>query len=152
MNIPILDQLLSLEGFNVNTSLGSLVSQIVGLLLIIAALAAFIYLVWGGIRWIFAGGDKGKLEEARDQITGAIIGLAIVASSWAIFLLLDYFFGLNLVGAGSGSGGGGLCSTSSAAQCQNADPGDSCHNGNQTCFALNNQELGSDGKVRCTCR
>jgi hypothetical protein len=55
-------------------------------------------MVLGGIFWITAGGDKGKIEEARERITGAVIGLAIVASSWAVFLLLNHFFGLSLVG------------------------------------------------------
>lgn len=83
--------------------LGSFVSQIVGLALSIAAIVAFVFLVWGGIEWIVAGGDKGKIESARNRITGAIVGLAIVALSWAIYLLLDNFFGIGVAGRQSGS-------------------------------------------------
>jgi len=76
--------------------LGVFISNVIGFALIMAALASFGYLVMGGIQWITGGGDKGKIEEARNRITNAIVGLAIVAASWAIFLLLDHFLGLNV--------------------------------------------------------
>jgi TRAP-type C4-dicarboxylate transport system permease small subunit len=96
MNIPILEQINSISQFEVQTDLGAYVSNFVSLLLTVSALGAFAYLVWGGFNWIISSGDKVKVEEARNRITNAIIGLAIVASSWAVFLLVDYFFGLNL--------------------------------------------------------
>lgn len=77
--------------------LGVFVSRIASLFLMIAALATFLYLILGGIKWITASGDKGKLEEARTTITQALIGLAITAAAWAIFLLANHFFGLNVV-------------------------------------------------------
>jgi len=76
--------------------LGQFISNIVGFVLIISAVAAFGYLLIGGINWLTAGGDKGKVTEAKDRITNAIIGLAIVACSWGIFLLIDHFLGLNI--------------------------------------------------------
>lgn len=80
----------------VNDSLGSFVSKSFSAILLVAGLATFLYLVYGGIQWIMSGGDKGKLEEARNKITNGIIGLAIVASAWAVYLLIDYFFGIGL--------------------------------------------------------
>ena len=80
----------------INTDLGSFVSKSFSAVLLVAGLATFMYLVYGGIQWISSGGDKGKLEEARSKITNGIIGLAIVASAWAVYLLLDYFFGIGL--------------------------------------------------------
>lgn len=44
----------------------------------VAALIALVFLIWGGIKWITAGGDKTKVQAARDTIVGAIIGLVIV--------------------------------------------------------------------------
>ncbi len=78
------------------TKLGPLISDGVGLMLTIAAMATFIYLVYGGIMWIMGGGDKAKLEAARDRITNAIIGLSITATAWAIFLLIDNFLGIGV--------------------------------------------------------
>lgn len=81
---------------SINTDLGSFVSKSVSAIILVAGLATFMYMVYGGIQWIMSGGDKGKLEEARNKITNGIIGLAIVASAWAVYLLIDYFFGIGL--------------------------------------------------------
>ena len=97
VTIPLENAINSIPGFTPVTNLGAYVSQIVALFLIIASLATLIYLVFGGIQWITAGSDKAKVSEARDRLTNAIIGLTIVAASWAVFLLLNYFFGLGLV-------------------------------------------------------
>ena len=86
-------------GFNI-TDLGLLVSNAIGVALIIAGILVFVFLVWGGIQWISSGGDKGKTEEARARITAALIGLAIVAAAWAVMQLVSYFFGIN-IGAGT---------------------------------------------------
>ena len=67
-------------------------------IIIVGGLAFLLYFLQGGLAWITAGGDKGKIEEARSKITNGIIGLSIVASAWAIYLLLDYFFGIGIAG------------------------------------------------------
>lgn len=80
----------------INTSLGDFVSKGVSAIILVAGLATFLYLIMGGISWITSGGDQDKIKEARDRITNAIIGLTIVASAWAIYLLIDYFFGIGI--------------------------------------------------------
>lgn len=82
----------------INTDLGSFVSKVFSAVILVAGLATFMYLIYGGVQWIMSGGDKGKLEDARSKITNGIIGLAIVASAWAVYLLLDYFFGIGIAG------------------------------------------------------
>ena len=77
-------------------NIGSLISSVIGVALILAGILVFAMLVWGGIQWIMSGGDKAKTEEARNRITAALVGLAIVASAWAIMQLVEYFFGLNI--------------------------------------------------------
>lgn len=83
------------SNFNI-TSISSLITAIVSVLLIIAAMAAFLYLVIGGIQWITSGGDKAGMESARNKITHAIIGLIIVASAYAIMVVATSFLGLDL--------------------------------------------------------
>lgn len=78
--------------------IGSLISGAVGVALLIAVMLVFVYLVWGGISWITSGGDKGKTEEARNRITSAIVGLAIVAAAWAVIKLVEFFFGITIFG------------------------------------------------------
>lgn len=87
-------------GFKID-DLGIFVSKIVGAALIIAAILVFVMLVWGGIQWITSGGDKGKTEEARNRITAALVGLAIVAAAWALIQLVQYFFGIDVFGGTS---------------------------------------------------
>jgi hypothetical protein len=81
------------------TNLGNLISAIVGTLLIIAALIAFLYLILGGIQWITSGGDKAGMEHARNKITHAIVGLIIVGAAWAIMTLVQNFLGVNIIGS-----------------------------------------------------
>jgi len=81
----------------INEDLGTFVSKTIPAILLVASLATFIYLLYGGLQWITAGGDKGKIEEARNKITQGIVGLGIVASSWAIFQLVTYFFGIDIL-------------------------------------------------------
>jgi hypothetical protein len=48
----------------------------------------------GAISWITSGGDKGKIEDARNKITAAVIGILILASAWALFnLVVGIVFG-----------------------------------------------------------
>jgi len=77
------------------TNLGSLVGGAVGLVIIFALIIAFFFLLIGGIKWITSGGDKAQVEEARNQITNALIGLSVVAAAWAIMKLIGFFFGIN---------------------------------------------------------
>lgn len=78
------------------TDIGSLISKALNFVLIIGALLVFMYLIWGGIEWITSGGDKGKTESARNKITAAIVGLIVLASSWAILLLVLGFLDTDL--------------------------------------------------------
>ena len=85
------------SGVRIITNLGSLISSIVALILIVSALAAFLYLVMGGIRWITSGGDKAAVDSARNQIQAALLGLFIVFAAWAFMIVLEQFFGVSVL-------------------------------------------------------
>ncbi|MDP3724549.1 MAG: pilin [bacterium] len=78
--------------------ISNLLNNVVSLIFIIAGILVFFFLLFGGIKWIVSGGDAKKTEEARNMITAAIVGLAIVALAWAIVKVLEQFFGLPLTG------------------------------------------------------
>lgn len=78
------------------TDIGVLISRVISVAFIIAGILAFAFLVMGGIEWLVSGGDKSKTEQARNRITAAIVGLAIVAASWALMKLIAYFFGVDV--------------------------------------------------------
>ncbi len=78
--------------------IGKLISALVGVLLILAALMAFFFLILGGIQWITSGGDKAGMEAARNKITHAIVGLIIVGAAWAVMILVQNFLGIQIIG------------------------------------------------------
>ncbi len=66
-------------------------------ILIIAIIIALLYLIWGGIKWVMSGGDKGNVETARGHIIAAVIGLILVFSAWFVMnFILQTFFGGSL--------------------------------------------------------
>lgn len=75
------------------TDFGRMFSSVLNVVMLLAAILVFAYLIFGGIQWITSGGDKGKAEEARNKITAAIIGLIIVAASYAVINLVVNFLG-----------------------------------------------------------
>lgn len=76
-------------------------AQIIGTLmqavLLIGVLACFVFIVLGGIEWITSGGDKGKLESARNKITNAVVGLIVLAASTAAILVIQTFLGIEFL-------------------------------------------------------
>lgn len=77
-------------------SLGSVLGFVITIVFVIAVLVALLFLIWGGIKWITSGGDKGGVETARNQIIAAIIGLIIVFLAFFILNLVLGLFNLNL--------------------------------------------------------
>ena len=80
----------------VANNIGQILSATISLIFIIAGLAAFIFLIWGGIHWITSGGDKAGVESAQHRIQAALLGLFIVFAAWAIMLVAQAFFGICL--------------------------------------------------------
>lgn len=77
------------------TNLGGVINSLLTIVMALAALAVFIYLIWGAFEWITSGGDKGKTESARNKITAAVIGLIVLAASYAILMLLLQILGFS---------------------------------------------------------
>ena len=98
----VLAQAINLQPGQQFTNIGGLtfqrlVSALIIMILIIAALVFLFMLIWGGIRYITSGGDKGATETARGQITAALIGLVIVFAAWAIITLINTFFNVDIL-------------------------------------------------------
>jgi hypothetical protein len=97
--VPVKMAMAAIDDIEVNpgtgyaTDFGKMFSSILNVVMLIAAILVFAYLIFGGIQWITSGGDKSKAEEARNKITAAIIGLIIVAASYAVINLVVQFLG-----------------------------------------------------------
>lgn len=86
------NNLCNLKGEN----LGGIIGAIVTFLLILIAIIALFFLIYGGLRWVTSGGDKGKVDEARKTVIAAIVGLVIAFLSFFILNVVLSFFGLSL--------------------------------------------------------
>lgn len=84
------------RGYFGYSNLGNFISNMISFAIIIASIAFAAYLIMGGFQYLTSGGDKTKVEEARSRITNALIGLAIVAASWAVWKIVIYFFGIDI--------------------------------------------------------
>lgn len=79
-----------------SSKIGPILANVVTVVLIAAAIISLFFLIFGGIRWITSGGDKAKVEAARNTIVAAIIGLIIALLSFFIITIVLGFFGLSL--------------------------------------------------------
>ena len=55
----------------------------------IASLLAVAMIMWGGMKWIFAGGDSGKIGKARDTIINALMGLVLALGSYVLLYTIN---------------------------------------------------------------
>ena len=78
-------------------ALGLLMARLFRTFIIIGALALLLYLVWGGLSWITAGGDEKKLEDARNRITNAIIGMIVLVATAAIAAFVGNAVGIDVL-------------------------------------------------------
>lgn len=92
------------KGFADN--IGSLINGVLSFVMVIAALLVFLYLIMGGIEWITSGGDSGKTEKARNKITAAVVGLVVLAASYAVLLIVLNFLGFDNLGQVFSNAGG----------------------------------------------
>lgn len=86
------DRLCSITG----PGFGKFVSNAVVALMVLASLVALGFLIYGGVKWIMSEGDKTAVENARNTIIGAVIGLIVVFTSYLILSIILGVFGINL--------------------------------------------------------
>jgi hypothetical protein len=77
-----------------NIAVGNIPNFLIQLLFGVGVIAAVIYLIYGGIKWIISGGDKTAVEAARNHIVAAIIGLIIVAAAFFIIQVVFAILGV----------------------------------------------------------
>lgn len=82
------------EGYLLQTE--NLINLIISFLTVIAGLAFFIYFMIGGISWLTAGGDSGKVDKAKSMMTNAAIGLIIIAAAFAITWIVGNALGIDI--------------------------------------------------------
>ena len=69
---------------NSGTDVNGLVTDIINIFSWIVGVVCVIMIIYGGFRYVTAGGDPGNVTKAKDTILYAIIGLIIVALAQVI--------------------------------------------------------------------
>ena len=67
------------------------ITQVARFLIIVGVILAVIFIIWGGIAYMFAGGEETKTTAAKDRIKNGIIGAAVVL---AVGVILQTVAGL----------------------------------------------------------
>lgn len=65
------------QGFTIEDLL-QIIRRVANYLIILGFILAVIFIVWGGISYMVAGGDEEKAKKARGRIFNGIIGAAVV--------------------------------------------------------------------------
>lgn len=79
------------------TTLQMYLSNFITLAISAAGVFFFGNLLFGGIQYIFAGGDKEAVQRAQKRITNALIGIVIVLSVFAITFVVEVLFGISIL-------------------------------------------------------
>lgn len=85
---------------NPTVALESFLSTFLGFLTTLAGLMFLIYFIIAALSWITAGGEKGKIEKAQQQMTNSAIGLVIVIAAYAIVGIVGKVLGLDILNPG----------------------------------------------------
>lgn len=75
-----------ITGFIIDTDTGltDVAMNVVKWIILLAGLIAVVYLIWGGLLYITAGGDAEKATKGRTAIINAIIGIVIILLAFVI--------------------------------------------------------------------
>jgi len=95
INNPILGN--NLQGLDGQGYIETLIPNIAGLIFVFGGVAFFFMFIWGAVSWILSGGDKAHIENAKGRITSALVGMVLLLSSFAIVMLIENFFKINIL-------------------------------------------------------
>lgn len=79
------------------TKLSSFISTILNVITVGVGLFFIVYFATAGLQFITSGADENKLNQARDKMTNAVIGLIITVAAYAITGLVGSIFGFDIL-------------------------------------------------------
>jgi hypothetical protein len=90
----------TLQGAKQN-DLAGLITEIMNWLFGFLGILAVLVILYGGFKWMTAGGDDDKVGEAKKLIINGIIGLIIILSAYAIATFVFTEVQTSLLGSGT---------------------------------------------------
>lgn len=82
------------------SAIEKLISNSLVVLTIISSVAFTLFFLLGGLNWITAGGDKGKIEKAKGMMTNGAIGIIVIAVSYAVVWIVGKALGIDVLEPG----------------------------------------------------
>lgn len=73
----------------------NMVQLALNLIFILAIVLAIVFIIFSGIQWILSGGDKQKVQAARNRLIYTIIGFLVIAASFLIVRTIITLLGGN---------------------------------------------------------
>ncbi|NLG06766.1 MAG: hypothetical protein GX559_03680 [Candidatus Pacebacteria bacterium] len=100
---PVTDvrQPANLQEATVLSTFETWISDIIGVITILATLFFIVYAFVAAFNWITAAGDKGKIEQARNRLVMSTLGLILIVATHAIIGLIGGIIGLELLNPGN---------------------------------------------------
>ena len=74
--------------------IGSIISNIMGFLTVVAGLGFLFYFLIGAVNWLVSTGDQQKITTARNQMLNAIIGLVITVAAYPVIYIIGKILGI----------------------------------------------------------
>lgn len=85
------------SGIDPSTPVGTILSNALTIIFVVAALLVLFMLIIGAFNWIMSGGDKEKVGAARNRITQALVGLAVLALAFLITVVVGQVLNINIL-------------------------------------------------------
>jgi hypothetical protein len=70
-------------------SIGTYITEVYKYAVSVVGILASIVIMWGGVRWLTAGGDSAAVDDAKKWIEGALSGLVLVMTSYMILYFVN---------------------------------------------------------------
>jgi len=90
-------QILNPTGYGEERSaLGELLNNVITTASVAAGILLFVYLIFGGFKYITAGGDEKAVGEAKRMLTNAVVGMITLAFAYFIVGIIGKVLGVEI--------------------------------------------------------
>lgn len=81
----------------VSQQFSSILSMVITSLTVVGGLAFVVFFSLGGLKWLTAGGDKAKVQEAQQQMTQGVIGLVAIVAGLFVVGIVGNVLGIDIL-------------------------------------------------------
>lgn len=74
-----------------------IVSNMIGLLTVIAGLYFVVNMILAGMKWLGSGGESGKVADARMQIIQSVLGIIVIVAAYSIIGIIGTIVGFDIL-------------------------------------------------------